>query len=161
MNLYQLFKKKGEYRVIFYFPGTKLNGVYPKFMMSYMLKPSGLQAAGDLIIKAFELINDKLTGGLAINGSLSVNDQQIEFKPIFYASLMSDGFKQVTIPLADVIAIRIEQFLIVQRIIIVTTINGEFKLQVLGDFNLDFFSKTTDEIFSQINSHLTPKNELE
>jgi hypothetical protein len=160
MNIYQLFKKEGEYRVIFYFPGSKTNGIYPRLVTSYALKSNGIPVDGNLVLELIDTVNKKLTGGTGINGTLTLTESYLEFKPVIWASLISDDFHVINVPFKDITDVKRDTILKIAEVIVITTINGEFKIQVLGDINMKFFNKTTDKLYNLISSSVSQSKQL-
>lgn len=149
-SLNQLFKGEGKYGITFFFPDAKTDGVLPRFLSSYVFKSAGISVGSNLLLELIDTINKKLYGGIGVNGILSLNNDNIEFKPAMLSFLMAKDIKLIIIPVDDILSIRKDTLLYVVQTIIISTTNGEFKMMVTGDLNVKYFNDTTSALYDKL-----------
>lgn len=152
LNFHQLLKGKNKYSVTAFFPEAKIDGFLPKFFTSYALKAHKVPIDSATALGLIESINKKLAGGLGVQGTLTLTDTYLEFKPSLMSFLVSKGLATITIPFGEIKSTQRKSLLLVAQAIVVTTPNGDFRFSVDGDINMKFFNSTTNELVDRLNS---------
>lgn len=145
---------KNEYNVTCYLPDASTNGSYAKFITKFGVGENGIPIDPDSLLIIYDNIQKKIAGGVGVTGVLTIEKEFVEFTPGITSSLMSTDIKAIKIPISEIIDVRSESFLIVTRMVIISTTNGNINFQPENKKSLTPFQSFADDICDDIRKNL-------
>lgn len=120
-----------KYSVNCLLPKAKNGNDVINFFMTYAFKAKGIPVNGSMANSITDSLQRKLFGGVPVSGKLVIDDLYMEFTPGFLSNITMSNIESFRIPLSDIISATPSHILLISPAVIVTTINGEIKFQLL------------------------------
>lgn len=117
----------------FTYPDAKVNSPMLEIFASYALKKQGIPINGSDAVRFLESIEKSSSGGVGMEGTLTVDEEYLTFEPYkVWSSLIGEGFTAFKVPLKDIKKVKRPESRWESEYIILETKKGDMFFGIVG-----------------------------